>query len=105
MILVVGATGLLGGEICRRLSERGQPVRALARRTSDTAMVQRLKSLGAEIVQGLRPRRPDRHAPNVGGIPAAAGHGSRLRHARDHRLSAVRPGRVLPRSRGGSYVA
>jgi uncharacterized protein YbjT (DUF2867 family) len=52
MILVVGATGSLGGEICRRLRERSQPVRALARKTSDPAKVQRLKSLGAEIVQG-----------------------------------------------------
>src|SRR2546425_11960949 len=52
MILVVGATGLLGGEICRRLSERGQSVRALAREPSDPAKVQRLKSHGAEIVQG-----------------------------------------------------
>src|SRR5437879_2458099 len=43
MILVVGATGLLGGEICRRLRERGQPVRALARHTSDPSKVQRLR--------------------------------------------------------------
>src|SRR5688572_30165910 len=52
MILVVGATGVLGGEICRRLGERGESVRALARRTSDDAKVQRLKSLGVEIAQG-----------------------------------------------------
>ncbi|PYP16557.1 MAG: hypothetical protein DMD52_07275 [Gemmatimonadetes bacterium] len=44
MILVVGATGLLGGEICRRLRERGQPVRALARHTSDPSKVQRLRA-------------------------------------------------------------
>ena len=52
MILVVGATGLLGGEICSRLSERGESVRALTRKTSDGARVQRLKSLGVEVVQG-----------------------------------------------------
>lgn len=52
MILVIGATGLLGSEICRRLRERGESVRALARKTSDDAKVQRLKSLGAEVVQG-----------------------------------------------------
>jgi len=52
MILVVGATGLLGGAICSRLSERGESVRALARKTSDPARVQRLKSLGVEVVQG-----------------------------------------------------
>lgn len=52
MILVVGATGLLGGEICRRLCERGELVRALARKTSDSPKVQRLTSLGAEVVHG-----------------------------------------------------
>lgn len=31
MNLVVGATGFLGREICRRLEERGEPVRALVR--------------------------------------------------------------------------
>jgi uncharacterized protein YbjT (DUF2867 family) len=57
MILVVGATGLLGGEICSRLSVRGDSVRALARKTSDGAKVQRLKSLGVEVVEGdLRDR-------------------------------------------------
>jgi len=52
MILVIGATGLLGSEICRRLSEHGESLRALARKTSDGAKVQRLKTLGAEVVQG-----------------------------------------------------
>ena len=52
MILVIGATGMLGSEICRRLRERGESVRALARATSDAAKVQRLKNLGAEVVQG-----------------------------------------------------
>ena len=32
MHLVVGATGLLGGEICRRLAEEGKPVKALTGR-------------------------------------------------------------------------
>ena len=31
MNLVVGATGFLGREICRRLEDRGEPVRALVR--------------------------------------------------------------------------
>jgi len=52
IILVVGATGLLGGEICSRLSERGASVRALARKTSDGAKVQRLKSLRVKVVEG-----------------------------------------------------
>jgi uncharacterized protein YbjT (DUF2867 family) len=49
MILVVGATGLLGSEICRRLRIR-TPVRALVR--GDSPRAAELKGLGVEIVQG-----------------------------------------------------
>ena len=52
MILVVGATGLLGGEICRQLSAAGHPVRALVRPTSDEGRVENLRVLGAELVTG-----------------------------------------------------
>jgi uncharacterized protein YbjT (DUF2867 family) len=52
MNLVVGATGLLGTEICRLLAATGEPVRALARPTSDEAKVRRLRDLGAEIAWG-----------------------------------------------------
>ncbi|MFC2037648.1 SDR family oxidoreductase [Chloroflexota bacterium] len=52
MNLVVGATGMVGGEICRRLVDQGRPVRALVRATSDAAKVEALKSQGVEIVEG-----------------------------------------------------
>jgi uncharacterized protein YbjT (DUF2867 family) len=52
MNLVVGATGLLGGDICRRLVAGGRPVRALVRPTSDPAKVEALKNRGIEIVEG-----------------------------------------------------
>jgi uncharacterized protein YbjT (DUF2867 family) len=52
MNLVVGATGLLGGEICRRLRQRGLPVRALVRLSSDPEKVAQLRKLGAEVVTG-----------------------------------------------------
>ena len=52
MILVVGATGLLGGEICRQLAAAGHPVRALVRPTSDESRVENLRLLGAELVTG-----------------------------------------------------
>ena len=52
MILVVGATGHLGSEICRRLRERGADVRGLVRDTSDSAVVERLHSLGVATVTG-----------------------------------------------------
>jgi NADH dehydrogenase len=50
--LVVGATGILGGEICRLLAERDAPLRALVRETSDPAKVESLRKLGAETVEG-----------------------------------------------------
>ena len=57
MILVVGATGLLGSEICRRLAARGERIRALVRSMSDPARVGALKALGVETVGGdLRER-------------------------------------------------
>jgi NADH dehydrogenase len=57
MILVVGATGLVGSEICRRLIAERKPVTALTRSTSDPAKVEALRQLGATIVQGdLRDR-------------------------------------------------
>ncbi len=52
MILVVGATGLVGGDVCRRLAAAGRPARALVRGTSDPAKVGALRDLGIEIVHG-----------------------------------------------------
>jgi uncharacterized protein YbjT (DUF2867 family) len=52
MDLIVGATGMLGREICHLLRERGRAVRALARDSSDSTVVSRLRATGAEIVTG-----------------------------------------------------
>jgi NADH dehydrogenase len=52
MVLIVGATGMLGSEICRRLAARGDPVRALVRRTSNPERVALLTRLGVELVHG-----------------------------------------------------
>jgi uncharacterized protein YbjT (DUF2867 family) len=52
MNLVVGATGMVGSEICRQLVAAGKPVRALVRSTSDPAKVQALRDLGVEVVEG-----------------------------------------------------
>ena len=52
MNLIVGATGLLGGEICRLLAAQGKPVRALFRQSSDSEKVARLRGLGVEMVLG-----------------------------------------------------
>src|SRR3984957_513634 len=52
MILVVGATGLLGTRICERLRAEEQPVRALIRSTSSPNKVSTLRSLGCDLAIG-----------------------------------------------------
>ena len=52
MILVVGATGLVGSEVCHRLMRRGEPVRALVRTTSSKEKVEALRSSGVELCVG-----------------------------------------------------
>ncbi|MFC2083583.1 SDR family oxidoreductase [Bacteroidota bacterium] len=52
MILVVGATGMLGTEICRQLTSEGKPVRAMVRETSDQTKTEKLKEISVELVQG-----------------------------------------------------
>ena len=48
-LLVTGATGLVGANVCQILAERSIPYRALVRPDSDAAP---LSSLGADVVQG-----------------------------------------------------
>jgi NADH dehydrogenase len=56
--LVVGATGLLGGEICRQLAVKGGPVQALVRSKSDPGKIEALEQYGVELVRGdLKDRR------------------------------------------------
>lgn len=52
MTLVVGATGLVGFEVCRRLRATGQKVRALVRCTSAPEKIDQLRSLGVELCGG-----------------------------------------------------
>lgn len=52
MILIAGATGMLGGEICRLLAARRSPVTALVRSRSNAERVEQLRAAGARIVVG-----------------------------------------------------
>ena len=52
MVLVVGATGLVGSEICRRLIQRGERVRALVRATSAHEKTEALRAEGVELYVG-----------------------------------------------------
>ena len=49
LAFITGATGMVGSHLARRLLDEGWRVRALARATSDTAL---LKSWGVDLVQG-----------------------------------------------------
>jgi uncharacterized protein YbjT (DUF2867 family) len=51
-VAVVGATGVVGEEICRRLRARGEEVRALVRATSDPPSKARLEALGVRMFEG-----------------------------------------------------
>lgn len=52
MNLVVGATGLVGGEVCRVLADEGKPLRALVRPSADRDQLEGLRRLGAEFAEG-----------------------------------------------------
>jgi NADH dehydrogenase len=64
MVLIVGATGQLGGRIARELLSQGLPVRALCRRGSGFGALRRM---GAEIVMGDL-KEPSSLAAACGGI-------------------------------------
>ena len=51
-VLVAGATGYLGTEICRQLISNNKKVIGLVRTTSDAGKVDYLKELGVQIVEG-----------------------------------------------------
>jgi uncharacterized protein YbjT (DUF2867 family) len=52
VILVVGATGFIGGEIGYLLAAKGLPFRAMIRQTSDPFKVQQLKNFGSHFSYG-----------------------------------------------------
>jgi uncharacterized protein YbjT (DUF2867 family) len=51
-VLVVGATGFLGMEICRQLIQAGKSVKAFVRTSSDPAKIKTLQEMGAETREG-----------------------------------------------------
>jgi uncharacterized protein YbjT (DUF2867 family) len=52
MVLVVGATGLVGSEVCQRLARRGERVKALVRPSSSPDKVEALRKSGVELSVG-----------------------------------------------------
>src|SRR5690606_10032483 len=51
-VLVAGATGILGSEICRQLIQDNYLVKGLVRPTSDSEKISRLTAMGVETVVG-----------------------------------------------------
>lgn len=51
-ILVVGATGFLGMEICRQLAATNKNVSGLVRKTADQGKANSLKQLGVQLIEG-----------------------------------------------------
>jgi NADH dehydrogenase len=51
-VMVAGASGLLGNEICRQLRAKNKSVRALVRTTTDPVKIEQLTKLGVQVVQG-----------------------------------------------------
>src|SRR5438552_11664923 len=85
-ILVVGATGLVGGQVAQKLRRQGQSVRALVRGGDAHPKVQPLRAAGIEIVNGdltvaetLEPacRRYATVVCNATSMPTAANNGLR----------------------------
>jgi uncharacterized protein YbjT (DUF2867 family) len=51
-VLLAGATGLVGSEICRILRAENMPVKAMVRATTDPVKTEELTTLGVQVVQG-----------------------------------------------------
>ena len=51
-VLVVGATGLLGGRVCKELAAQGKPVAGMVRSASDDTKVGALREAGVELIEG-----------------------------------------------------
>src|SRR5688500_13891022 len=92
-VLVVGATGSLGGKVVDELLNRGKSVRALVRSTTDAS---RLESRGVEIAAATRSTLTHSSPPCRGRMPSsparpdtrAAARRRRHRHGRQRRRTA-----------------
>ena len=69
MVLVAGATGLVGCGVCERLVQRGEKVRALIRDTSSKEKMAALQASGAELHYGDL-KHPDSLARACRGVAA-----------------------------------
>jgi NADH dehydrogenase len=52
MILIVGATGFVGGDVCNLLAGKGKGLRALVRSTSNPAKIEQLNNKKVDLIEG-----------------------------------------------------
>ena len=89
MVLVVGASGMLGAEICRRLVQDGHSVRALVRQGTGATRLAVLRAAGATPVEGDL-RDPASLAAACAGIRVVVSTASALRPRRlDDAIEAI----------------
>jgi uncharacterized protein YbjT (DUF2867 family) len=84
MELVVGATGQVGSEVVRQLSERGQHVRAFVRADSRTGPIEGLPNVELVVGDLFDPASVERAVEGCEHVIATA-NGIAPRHRRDHR--------------------
>ena len=72
MILVAGATGLLGSEICSRLRAEGRAVRAMTRTAPDKVAALRAAGAATEIADRKNPASLARACEGVGTVISTA---------------------------------
>ena len=88
MLLVVGASGSVGGAVCEALRRQDKPLRALVRATSDPERVRRLEEFGAEIVRGEL-RDPDSLARACDGVGTVVSGATTIQSLGSDPISAV----------------
>lgn len=89
MVLVVGASGMLGAAICRRLVEEGASVRALVRPGTSASRLAAVRATGATVVEGDL-RDPESLARACDGVRAVVSTASALHpHRVEDNIDAV----------------
>ncbi len=88
-ILIVGATGYLGTEICRQLAAENKNVKALIRSGSDPDKIKILKGWGIETVEGdlKDPASLDKALEGVGAVISTAS--STISHTPEDSIETV----------------
>lgn len=87
-LLVVGATGVVGREVCRLLREQGHDVRGLVRTSSDPSVVEALRANGVETAVGDL-KSPESLRDACKGIEAVVSTATAISSQTDDSLTAV----------------